>query len=122
MGRRPPLRAARRRALAPAPALRLLIVAKLFNPEAREAIKLAKLGKSLKLLRRKLTLSGAASFALGLLALVLAALTVAYMTTGDSPLEGGARTVVLVVAGMLATFGVNHLRRRRAAASAGQER
>lgn len=106
-------------ALALAPALRLLIVAKLFKSlKLAKAIKLAKLGKSVKLLRRRLTLSGAASFALGLLALVLAALTVAYMTTGDSPLEGGARTVVLVVAGMLATFGVNHLRRRRATPAA----
>ncbi len=106
-------------ALALAPALRLLIVAKLFKTlKLAKAIKLAKLGKSVKLLRRKLTLSGAASFALGLLALVLAGLTVAYMTTGDSPLEGGARTVVLVVAGMLATFGVNHLRRRRATPAA----
>ena len=59
-----------------------------------------------------LALDGAASLALGAVALALAALTVAYMLTGDSALEDGARTVVFVVAGMLATFGVNHLRRR----------
>ena len=49
-----------------------------------------------------------------MLALALAAVTVGYMLTGSSALEGGARTVVLVVAGMLATFGVNHLRMRAA--------
>jgi hypothetical protein len=105
-------------ALALAPALRLLIVAKLFKTlKLAKAIKLAKLGKSVRLLRRRLALSGAASVALGVLALALAALTVAYMLTGESPLEGGARTVALVVAGMLATFGVNHLRRTRPVAA-----
>lgn len=100
-------------ALALGPALRLLIVAKLFKTlKLAKAIKLAKLGKSVRLLRRKLALSGAASLALGVVALALAALMVGYMLTGDSPLEGGARTVALVVAGMLATFGVNHLHRR----------
>lgn len=103
-------------ALALAPALRLLIVVKLFKTlKLAKAIKLAKLGKSVRLLRRKRALGAAASVALGVLALALAAATVAYMTTGESPLEGGARTVALVVAGMLATFGVNHLRLRRAA-------
>ena len=105
-------------ALALAPALRLLIVAKLFKTlKLAKAIKLAKLGKSVRLLRRRLALSGAASVALGVLALALAALTVVYMLTGESPLEGAARTVALVVAGMLATFGVNHLRRRRPVAA-----
>lgn len=106
-------------ALAVAPAMRLLIVAKLFKTlKLAKVIKLAKLGKSVKLLRRKLALSGALSVALGVLALALAAATVVYMTTGEAPLQGGAQTVALVVAGMLATFGVNHLRRRRAAAAA----
>ena len=104
-------------ALALAPALRLLILAKLFKTlKLAKAIKLAKLGKSVRLLRRKLKLDGAASIALGVLALALAAVTVGYMLTGSSAFEGGARTVVLVVAGMLATFGVNHLRRRAAGA------
>jgi hypothetical protein len=76
-------------------------------------------GKSVRLLRRKLTLTGAASVALGVLALGLAALTVGYMLTGDSPLEGAARTVALAAAGMLATFGVNHLWQR---SSVGAER
>jgi len=102
-------------ALAVAPALRLLVVAKAFKTlKLAKAIKLAKLGKSVRLVRRKLALSGGASLALGVLALVLAALTVISMLTGSAPLEGGARTVALVVAGMLATFGVNHLRARAA--------
>jgi hypothetical protein len=105
-------------ALALAPALRLLIVAKTFKAlKLAKAIKLAKLGKSVRLLRRKLALGGAASLALGILALALAAATVAYMTTGEPPLEGDAQAVALVAAGMLATFGVNHLRRRSAARS-----
>jgi hypothetical protein len=103
-------------ALALAPALRLLIVAKLFKTlKLAKAIKLAKLGKSVKLLRRKLALEGASSLALGVLALALAAATITYMLTGKSPLEDDARTVALVAAGMLATFGVNHLRKRRPA-------
>ena len=103
-------------ALALAPALRLLILAKLFKTlKLAKAIKLAKLGKSVKLLRKKLALTDAASVALGVLALVLAAVTVAYMLTGSSAFEGSQRTVVFVIAGMLATFGVNHLRRRAAA-------
>ena len=102
-------------ALALAPALRLLILAKLFKTlKLAKAIKLAKLGKSVRLLRRKLKLDGAASIALGVLALALAAVTVVYMLTGSSALAGAERTVALVVAGMLATFGVNHLRRRAA--------
>ncbi|MDP1849524.1 MAG: hypothetical protein Q8K79_17190 [Solirubrobacteraceae bacterium] len=107
-------------ALALAPALRLLIVAKLFKTlKLAKAIKLAKLGKSVKLLRSKLTLTGAASIALGVVALALAAVTVGYMLTGSSAFEGSARTAVLIVAGMLATFGVNHLRLRRRAAAEG---
>ena len=104
-------------ALALAPALRLLVVAKAFKAlKLAKVIKLAKLGKSVRLLRRKLALRGAASVALGVLALGLAGVTIAYMLTGESVLEGAERTVALVVAGMLATFGVNHLRRRAAAA------
>ncbi len=103
-------------ALALAPALRLLIVAKLFKAlKLAKAIKLAKLGKSVRLLRRKLGLEGAASVALGVVALALAGVTAGYMLTGSSAFEGAERTVVLIVAGMLATFGVNHLRVRHAA-------
>jgi len=102
-------------ALALAPALRLLILAKLFKTlKLAKAIKLAKLGKSVRLLRRKLKLDGVASVALGVLALALAAVTVVYMLTGSSAFAGAERTVVLVVAGMLATFGVNHLHRQAA--------
>jgi hypothetical protein len=82
-----------------------------------KAIKLAKLGKSVRLLRRKLALRGAVKLALGAVAVALAALTVGYMLTGDAPLKGNARTVALVAAGMLATFGVNHLRTRTARAA-----
>lgn len=100
-------------ALALAPALRLLVLAKAFKAlKLAKMIKLAKLGKSVRLLRRKLALRGMASVALGALALALAATTVAYMLTGDSLLEGTERTLALVVAGMLATFGVSHLGRR----------
>ena len=102
-------------ALAAAPALRPLIVAKMFKTlKLAKAIKLAKLGKSVRLLRRKLTLSGAASVALGVVALVLAAGTVLYMVTGGAPWKGDAQTIAFVVAGALATFGVNHLRMREA--------
>ena len=102
-------------ALAVAPALRLLVVAKLFKTlKLVKVLKLAKLGKSVRLVRRKIALDGPASLALGVLALAIAALTVVSMLTGDAPLQGGGRTVALVVAGMLATFGVNHLRVRAA--------
>ena len=105
-------------ALALAPALRLLVLAKAFKAlKVAKAIKLAKLGKSVRLLRRKLVLRGAAAFALGAVAVTLAALIVAYMLTGDAPLKGDARTMALVAAGMLATFGVNHLRTRTARAA-----
>jgi len=103
-------------ALAAAPALRLLIVAKAFKTlKLAKAIKLAKLGKSVRLLRKKLTLAPAASLALGAVAIALASATVLYMLTGSSPLKGGARTVVLVAAGIAATWGVDHLRRRASA-------
>jgi hypothetical protein len=101
-------------ALAAAPALRLLIVVKAFKTlKLAKAIKLAKLGKSVRLLRRRLALGRRASTALGLLALLLAAATVTYMLTGSSPWHGEIRTLALVVAGMLATYGVNHLASRR---------
>jgi len=99
-------------ALAAAPALRLLIVAKAFKTlKLAKAIKLAKLGKSVRLLRRKLALGERASLALGFLALLLAAATVVYMLTGHAPWQGELRTLAFVAAGMLATYGVNHLRR-----------
>ena len=102
-------------ALTAAPALRLLIVAKAFKTlKLVKAIKLAKLAKSVRLLRRKLALTGFASVALGVVALALAAGTVVYMLTGGAPWKGDARTIALVVAGVLATFGVSHLRREPA--------
>ena len=102
-------------ALAIAPALRLLVVLKAFKAlKLAKAIKLAKLGKSVRTARRKLALRGGAAIALGVLALALAAATVVYMLTGDAPLEDAESTIALVVAGMLATYGVNHLRREAA--------
>lgn len=104
-------------ALAAAPALRLLIVAKAFKTlKLAKAIKLAKLGKSVRLLRRKLALGDTASVALGVVALLLATGTVAFMLTGESPLKAEARTIAFVVAGVLATYGIDHLRRERATA------
>ena len=102
-------------ALAVAPALRLLIVVKAFKAlKLSKAIKLAKLHKSVRLVRRKLALTNAASVALGVLALALGGLTAAYMVTGRSPLKGAEQYAALVAAGVLVTFGVNHLTARSA--------
>jgi hypothetical protein len=99
-------------ALALAPALRLLVVVKAFKVlKLSKAIKLAKLGKSVRLLRRRLALSTPASIALGAVAVALAAAMMVYMLVGAPPLEDGGRTAALIVAGMVATYGVNHLRR-----------
>ena len=100
-------------ALAVAPALRLIVFVKAFKAlKLSKAVKLAKLHKSVRLLRRKLTLTGAPSIALGLLALALGGVTIGYMVTGRSPLKGAEQSAVLVAGGVLATFGVNHLRAR----------
>ena len=97
-------------ALAIAPALRLLILVKAFKAlKVAKAIKLAKLHKSARVVRRKLVLTGPVSLALGLLALALGALTAAYMLTGHSALTGYEQAAALVAAGVLVTFGVNHL-------------
>jgi len=102
-------------ALAVAPALRLIIVVKTFKAlKLAKAVKLAKLHKSVRLLRRKLSMTGAASIALGLLALALGALTTGYMVTGRSPLKGAEQSAVLVAGGVLVTFGINHLKARSA--------
>ncbi len=106
-------------ALAVAPALRLLIVVKAFKAlKLSKAVKLAKLHKSVRLVRRKLALSAAASVALGSLALALGGLTAAYMVTGRSPLKGAEKSAILVAAGVLVTFGVNHLTSRSAPSEA----
>jgi len=104
-------------ALAVAPAVRLLIVVKAFKTlKLAKAIKLAKLGKSVRVVRRRVALRDAASLALGAVALLLAGATVVYILTGRSPWEREARTIACVVAGVLATYGVMHLRRRSQAA------
>lgn len=106
-------------ALAVAPALRLLIVVKAFKAlKISKAVKLAKLQKSVRLVRRKLALNVAASITLGLLALALGGMTTAYMVTGRSPLKGTEQSAVLVAAGVLVTFGVNHLTTRSARSEA----
>jgi hypothetical protein len=97
-------------ALALAPALRLLVVVKVFKAlKLSKAIKLAKLGKSVRLLRRRLALSAPTSIALGAVAVALAAAMIAYMLIGEPPLENIGRSAALVVAGMLATYGANHV-------------
>lgn len=101
-------------ALAVAPALRLLVVVKAFKAlKLSKAVKLAKLGKSVRVVRRKLAPEGWASVALGVVALALAGATVVYVLTGEPVREGEARTLALVVAGALATYGVGHVHRRR---------
>lgn len=110
-------------ALAVAPAVRLLIVVKAFKAlKISKAIKLAKLHKSVQLVHRKLELTGAASVALGALALALGGLTAAYMVTGRSPLKGAEQGAILVAAGVLVTFGVNHLTTRSARSEAPDRR
>jgi len=100
-------------ALAAMPALRLLLVFKTLK--LAKLIKLAKLGKSVRVVRRRLGLDGPASVVLGLVALLLAGATVVYMLTGHAPWKGDAQTLAFVAAGVLATYGVNHVRRLRAA-------
>ena len=89
-------------ALAAAPALRVLFVVKAFKTlKLAKAVKLAKLHKSDRLVRRRLRPGPRASRALGLVSFGLGALTVGYMLTGRSPLDGDARTLALVAAGAL---------------------
>jgi hypothetical protein len=101
-------------ALAAAPALRLLVVAKLFKAlKIVKLAKLGKLGKAVKLLRRKLQLGPAGELALAAVGLTLALATVVYIVTDDAPLDDLGNTVGLVVAGVLLTSCVAHLHRRR---------
>lgn len=102
-------------ALAVAPALRLLVVVKLFKSlKLAKAIKLAKLGKGARVVRRRLAPRGPAALALAAAALALALALVAYMVTGAAPLRGDRGTVALLATGALATYGVARLRRRAA--------
>lgn len=100
-------------ALAAAPALRLLVVAKLFKAlKLAKVIKLGKLGKAVKLLRRKLGLGPRGELALAAIGLTLALGTVVYIVTDDAPLDDLGNTVGLLVAGVLLTSCVAHLHRR----------
>ncbi len=102
-------------ALAAAPALRLLVVAKLFKAlKIVKLAKLGKLGKAVKLLRRKLRLSPTGELVLAAVGLTLGLSTVVYIVTDDAPLDDLGNTIALIVAGVLLTSCVAHLHRRRA--------
>ncbi len=101
-------------ALAAAPALRLLVVAKLFKAlKIVKLAKLGKLGKAIKLLRRKLRLSPTGELVLAAVGLTLGLATVVYIVTDDAPLDDLGNTLALVAAGVLLTSCVAHLHRRR---------
>lgn len=100
-------------ALAAAPALRLLVVAKAFKAlKLAKVVKLGKLGKSLKLLRRRLRLGPRAEFALAVVGLALGAGLLVYIVTDEAPLEDLGNTIALLAVGLLLTTCVAHLHRR----------
>ncbi|HST39205.1 MAG TPA: hypothetical protein VLK58_06840, partial [Conexibacter sp.] len=100
-------------ALAAAPALRLLIVAKAFKAlKLAKVIKLGKLGKSIRLLRRRLRLGPRAEIVLSGIGLALAIGLVAYILTDEAPLEDAGNTLALLGLGLLITTCVAHLHRR----------
>lgn len=110
-------------ALAAAPALRLLIVAKAFKAlKLAKVIKLGKLGKSIRLLRRRLRLGPRAEIVLSGIGLALAIGLVAYILTDEAPLEDAGNTLALLGLGLLITTCVAHLHRRatRRQAAAGE--
>jgi len=101
-------------ALAVAPAVRLLVIAKAFKTlKLAKAIKIAKLGKSVRLLHARLSLGAAAAFGLVALALVLGALTLAYMLFGVTPLRDAEETVILAAVGATLTVLVARWGTRR---------
>jgi hypothetical protein len=100
-------------ALAAAPALRLLVVAKAFKTlKVVKLAKLGKLGKSIRLLRRRLRLGRRAELALAATGLTLALALTVYIVTDDAPLDDLSNTLVLLFAGLLITVSVAHLHRR----------
>lgn len=100
-------------ALAAAPALRLLIVAKAFKTlKLAKVIKLGKLGKSMRLLRRRLKLGPRAEIVLSAVGLALAIGLVGYILTDDAPLDDLGNTLALLGLGLLITTCVAHLHRR----------
>lgn len=100
-------------ALAAAPALRLLVVAKAFKAlKLAKVIKLGKLGKSIRLLRRRLRLGPRAELVLSAVGLSLAIGLVAYILTDEAPLEDLGNTLALLALGLLITTCVAHLHRR----------
>jgi len=100
-------------ALAAAPALRLLVVAKAFKAlKLAKVVKLGKLGKAVKLLRRRLQLSPRGELLLAAVGLTLALGTVLYIVTDDAPLDDLGNSAALIVAGLLLTSCVAHLHRR----------
>jgi hypothetical protein len=100
-------------ALAAAPALRLLIVAKAFKTlKLAKVIKLGKLGKSVRLLRRRLRLGPRAELVLSVVGLTLALGLVGYILTDDAPLDDLGSTLALLALGLLITTCAAHLHRR----------
>lgn len=100
-------------ALAVAPALRLLVLARAFKAlKLAKVVKLGKLTKSMKLLRRRLELGPRAELALSVAGLTLALGFVVYILTDEAPLADGPTTVALLALGIVITFCVAHLHRR----------
>lgn len=100
-------------ALAVAPALRLLVVARAFKAlKLAKVIKLGKLRKSVAVLRRRLHLGPGAELALAAVGLTLALGFVVYILTDEAPLADGETTVALLALGIVITFCVAHIHRR----------
>lgn len=100
-------------ALAAAPALRLLVVAKAFKAlKVVKVAKLGKLGKSIRLLRRRVRLSPRAELALAAVGLTLALALIVYIVTDDAPLDDLPTTLLLLALGLVITVSVAHLHRR----------
>lgn len=100
-------------ALAAAPALRLLFLAKLFKTlKLAKVIKLGKLHKSVRLLRRRAGLGPRAELLLSLVGITLGVGLTIFIATDDAPLASAANTIALLAIGLLVTVCVAHLRRR----------
>lgn len=100
-------------ALAAAPALRLLFLARAFKAlKLAKVVKLGKLGKSLKLLRRRLRLGPVAELVLAVVGLTLALGFGFYIATDEAPLADGETTVALLALGVVVTFCIAHIHRR----------
>jgi hypothetical protein len=100
-------------ALAAAPALRLLFLAKLFKTlKLAKAIKLGKLQKSVRLLRRRARLGPLGELAVSAVGLTLGVGLTIFIVTDDAPLSNAPNTLGLLAIGVLVTTCVAHLHRR----------